>query len=114
MNIEKKLALSYEELEAERMADEAPQAAASEGEESDSGEEKPIYNPKDVPLGWLAPLIGIQSLPCYLHPISPVSFILPFFSPDCLCVSGIHTAFSVDHLIGMASRYRTGYTSYTV
>ena len=52
MNVEKKLALSFEELDAERLAEEDPQAAISEEGDSDSGEEKPIYNPKAVPLGW--------------------------------------------------------------
>mmetsp|Transcript_11789 Transcript_11789/g.35957 ORF Transcript_11789/g.35957 Transcript_11789/m.35957 type:complete len:520 (+) Transcript_11789:403-1962(+) len=52
MNVEKKLALSYEELKAERLNEENPQNGIDEDENEDSGEEKPIYNPKDVPLGW--------------------------------------------------------------
>lgn len=54
-NAEKKLALSYAELEAERKAQESSIAFASLKDEDDEGqgdEEAPVYNPKDVPLGW--------------------------------------------------------------
>ncbi|KAJ8908375.1 hypothetical protein NDN08_005084 [Rhodosorus marinus] len=52
MNVEKKLALSYEELEQERYAEENPVNPDDDEDASDSGEEKTIHNPKDVPLGW--------------------------------------------------------------
>mmetsp|Transcript_10546 Transcript_10546/g.43943 ORF Transcript_10546/g.43943 Transcript_10546/m.43943 type:complete len:167 (+) Transcript_10546:1242-1742(+) len=52
MNVEKKLALSYEELEQERYAEENPVNPDDDEDGSDSGEEKTIHNPKDVPLGW--------------------------------------------------------------
>ncbi len=55
-NAEKKLALSYIELEAERRAQEAAAMGARLGGEEEEaeriGEEAPVYNPKDVPLGW--------------------------------------------------------------
>lgn len=55
-NAEKKLALSYSELEAERRAQEAASLGSLLGPEDEEGEgvgeEAPVYNPKDVPLGW--------------------------------------------------------------
>lgn len=57
-NVEKKLSLSWTELEAERIAEEAvierdAKASAFDAEAEDLLEaEKPIYNPKDIPLGW--------------------------------------------------------------
>lgn len=60
-NVEKKLSLSWTELEAERVAEEA-RLESAEAERSrrlpdgrtsdDSEDEQPIYNPKDIPLGW--------------------------------------------------------------
>lgn len=53
MNAEKKLSLSYAEIEAERLAEEAAAAGAVQAEEEgDEDEEGIVYNPKDVPLGW--------------------------------------------------------------
>lgn len=55
LNVEKKQSLSWVELEAERVAEEAvaerDEVEEGDGEE-DENEEKPLYNPKDVPLGW--------------------------------------------------------------
>lgn len=50
-NIQKKLSLSYEEIEAERKAEEDNLGAAIEEDGKDQIEST-IYNPKDVPLGW--------------------------------------------------------------
>lgn len=55
LNVEKKQSLSWVELEAERVAEEAvaERDEMNEGDEEDGeDEEKPLYNPKDVPLGW--------------------------------------------------------------
>lgn len=55
-NVRKKLSLSYAEIEAERIADEAVAEGALErakaGAEEDEEMESTLYNPKDVPLGW--------------------------------------------------------------
>lgn len=58
-NAEKKLALSFEELLAERRSQEALQLVpgAANGMDgaaagAEDGDEEPVYNPKDVPLGW--------------------------------------------------------------
>lgn len=55
-NVRKKLSLSYAEIEAERIADEAVAEGALEkaraGGEEEEEVESTIYNPKDVPLGW--------------------------------------------------------------
>lgn len=53
-NVQKKLGLSYMEIEAERIADEAiAQGAVETAKRSDEEEiESTVYNPKDVPLGW--------------------------------------------------------------
>lgn len=50
-NIQKKLSLSYEEIEAERKAEEANMGGIDE-EEDTQQVESTMYNPKDVPLGW--------------------------------------------------------------
>lgn len=54
-NVRKKLSLSYAEIEAERIADEAVAEGALErakgGAEAEEVEST-LYNPKDVPLGW--------------------------------------------------------------
>lgn len=56
LNIEKKQSLSWAELEAERVVEEAvaERGNVKDGDdaEEDEEEEKPLYNPKDVPLGW--------------------------------------------------------------
>jgi hypothetical protein len=52
--VEKKLSQSYTEIEAERISEEqALQNPEEESEEEGEEEEKPIYNPKNIPLGWL-------------------------------------------------------------
>lgn len=55
-NVRKKLSLSYAEIEAERIADEAVAEGALErakgGAEEEHEVESTLYNPKDVPLGW--------------------------------------------------------------
>lgn len=52
-NVEKKLSLSYAEIEAERDAEEAELHLNGMLDDGDDEEvEKTIYNPKDVPLGW--------------------------------------------------------------
>lgn len=53
-NVQKKLSLSYVEIEAERIADEAVAQGAMEVATRDGEEEieSTVYNPKDVPLGW--------------------------------------------------------------
>lgn len=54
-NIEKKMSLSYKEIEAERAADEKAAAGEDVTEDGEDGEEQmesTLYNPKDVPLGW--------------------------------------------------------------
>jgi splicing factor 3A subunit 3 len=55
-NVEKKQSLSWAELEAERVVEEAvaERSNVKGGEDVDDEEddEKPLYNPKDVPLGW--------------------------------------------------------------
>ncbi|GJQ08962.1 hypothetical protein GpartN1_g753.t1 [Galdieria partita] len=51
--VEKKLSQSYTEIEAERISEEqALQNPEEESEEEGEEEEKPIYNPKNIPLGW--------------------------------------------------------------
>lgn len=50
-NIEKKLSLSYKEIESERTSTEAGQENAHEDEDKEHIEST-VYNPKDVPLGW--------------------------------------------------------------
>lgn len=50
-NVRKKLGLSYAELEAERLVEEAVLAGGGVPEGEDVVEEV-LYNPKDVPLGW--------------------------------------------------------------
>jgi splicing factor 3A subunit 3 len=57
LNIEKKQSLSWIELEAERVAEEAiaergALLAKDRRQEEDEEVEQPVYNPKDVPLGW--------------------------------------------------------------
>lgn len=59
VNVEKKLSLSYAEIEADRVAEEAAAEGGtgySYGLHDDGNEnedvEKTLYNPKDVPLGW--------------------------------------------------------------
>lgn len=53
-NVQKKLSLSYVEIEAERVTDEAVAQGAVEVAKRDDEEEieSTVYNPKDVPLGW--------------------------------------------------------------
>lgn len=51
--VEKKQIYTYEELEAELAQQEEAERAIAEDEEEDlSDEEQPIYNPKNLPLGW--------------------------------------------------------------
>lgn len=50
-NIEKKLSLSYEEIESERNAEELSTYTIHENDDTEKVEST-IYNPKDVPLGW--------------------------------------------------------------
>jgi splicing factor 3A subunit 3 len=57
LNIEKKQSLSWFELEAERLAEEALAergtfVANGRDQEGEEETEQPVYNPKDVPLGW--------------------------------------------------------------
>lgn len=52
-NIENKLSLSYQEIEAERRAAEISSLGGRPPEDENTAEvESTIYNPKDVPLGW--------------------------------------------------------------
>jgi splicing factor 3A subunit 3 len=56
LNVEKKQSLSWVELEAERVAEEAVAERSGmghvDGDEDEDDAEKALYNPKDVPLGW--------------------------------------------------------------
>eukprot|EP00177_Eucheuma_denticulatum_P004481 GFKZ01008145.1.p1 GENE.GFKZ01008145.1~~GFKZ01008145.1.p1 ORF type:complete len:514 (+),score=95.12 GFKZ01008145.1:105-1544(+) len=53
-NVQKKLSLTYAEIEEERRADEAMAEGTldTDGGDGDEELESTIYNPKDVPLGW--------------------------------------------------------------
>lgn len=64
--VEKKLSQSYTEIEAERISEEqALQNPEEESEEEGEEEEKPIYNPKNIPLGWLVSLLFKKTLVKY-------------------------------------------------
>lgn len=54
VNIEKKQSLSWAELEAERVVEEAvaDRSNVDDVADDDEDDEKPLYNPKGVPLGW--------------------------------------------------------------
>jgi hypothetical protein len=60
LNVEKKQSLSWVELEAERVAEEAVAEGGANGvsgggagsDDDEDDAEKPVYNPKDIPLGW--------------------------------------------------------------